>query len=60
MPSEPKPGVAAQDVRYEQGACRHCQLPINRLKTRHYLGRWQHNETVLRSCADGRTEAEPR
>lgn len=60
MPSEPKPGVAAQDVRYEQGACQHCQLPINRLKTRHYLGRWQHNETVLRSCADGRTEAEPR
>lgn len=53
-------GVAAQDIRYEQGICQHCELPINRLKTRHYLGRWQHNETIQRKCADGANHAAPK
>lgn len=53
-------GVAAQDIRYEQGTCQHCELPINRLKTRHYLGRWQHNETIQRQCADGANHAAPK
>lgn len=52
-------GVVAQDVRYEQGVCLHCHQRINRLKTRHYLGRWRHNETVLSRCADGANHAVP-
>lgn len=34
-------GLVAQDVRYEQDTCQHCALPINRLRTRHIVGRWQ-------------------